>query len=345
MAKTKYITHTALDFDKYPKKKSFAEAIHRMIVQLKYDGCSAVVVHSPDSTIMYSRTGELITSFEHVCSSLITLPFDILAENIAAATQFDEEGNEVQVDIPEQRKYGVYIGELWHQDFAPSTISGFMNMTDPGKLERAAADRRKVQFVVYDFVTLDEWEAGESSIGYADRIGRILWMQGIYHPDEGGTFGEHKRPTTPPIWLSAYEGYLMEMQNATPLSLAEEACAAGRYDGIILRDEEGGWEQGARDERVLKVKPLLTVDVRVVGTEKGKGKYENTLGALICEYKGKRFTLSGMTDAQRDAWFNEPTLIVGKVVEVAAMSESVKGVLREPRFKRIREGADASQPE
>jgi DNA ligase-1 len=44
-----------------------------------------------------------------------------------------------------------------------------------------------------------------------------------------------------------------------------------------------------------------------------------------------------MTDAQRELWWAEPTLINGKVVEVKAMKELPDGSLREPRFKCIRE--------
>jgi DNA ligase-1 len=71
---------------------------------------------------------------------------------------------------------------------------------------------------------------------------------------------------------------------------------------------------------------------------KGEGKYSDTLGALLVRDKnGITHTISGMTDGQRELWWENPLLIQGKVVEVKAMKELPDGSLREPRFKCIRE--------
>ena len=43
-----------------------------------------------------------------------------------------------------------------------------------------------------------------------------------------------------------------------------------------------------------------------------------------------------MTDADRKDWWKDNSIVVGKIVQIDAMGESAKGVLREPRFKGIR---------
>jgi DNA ligase-1 len=293
-----------------------------------------VVVYDPDNlggVFARTRTGEPIENFRHVLDALDTLPFDILAEQVAGSYEADEGET-----LPTQMKRGVYIGEFWHPDFAASTVSGFNNLTDERKIAAAQADISKVQFVVCDFVTIEEWEAGRSDVGFSDRIGRIAWMQGIYHPDDGGILGKNVQPPAPPIWFAGHEGYFNEQAATDVYALADEAVASGRYDGIILRKEDGPWIQGARDENVVKVKPFITRDLIVVDVEEGKGKYKGMLGNLIVEYKGNRMGLSGMSDAERREWWKNPATIIGQIVEVKAMSESVKGVLREPRFKGIR---------
>lgn len=339
MAKTKYITHTACELEKVPKGAKIAEAIAFYLVQLKYDGICGVVIYDPDNlggVRALTRTGERIENFGHVLHALDTLPFDILAEQVGATFEPEDGGT-----LPEQMKRGVYIGEFWHPDFAASTISGFNNLTDAQKIAKVQGDISKVQFVVCDFVTLAEWENGRSDVGFADRIARIAWMQGIYHPDDAGILGDNLRPPAPPIWFAGHEGYFNEQAATDVYALADEAVASGRYDGIILRDENGPWIQGARDQHVVKVKPFITRDLIVVDVEEGKGKYKGMLGNLIVEYKGKRMGLSGMSDAERREWWNNPATIIGQIVEVKAMSESVKGVLREPRFKGIRYDTEA----
>ena len=50
---------------------------------------------------------------------------------------------------------------------------------------------------------------------------------------------------------------------------------------------------------------------------------------LICK------TVSGMRNAQRIEWWDNPDLIVGKIIQVDAMTYTKDGMLREPRFRSI----------
>jgi len=44
-----------------------------------------------------------------------------------------------------------------------------------------------------------------------------------------------------------------------------------------------------------------------------------------------------MSDKQRNEWWRNPSLIIGKIVKVDAMTFTSTGLLREPRFKEVRE--------
>ena len=99
------------------------------------------------------------------------------------------------------------------------------------------------------------------------------------------------------------------------------------YEGLILR-------QG--DNKFFKVKPKDTVDVYVTGFQKGTGKHENKMGALLTDY-GKVGT--GFTDAQREYWQDLYDLDehLGLLIEVEFMEWTKNAIMRHPRYLRIRD--------
>jgi ATP-dependent DNA ligase len=108
-------------------------------------------------------------------------------------------------------------------------------------------------------------------------------------------------------------------------------------EGLILKRWEAPYGKAERNYDLMKIKEELTLDLLVVDTEGGKGKYADTLGALVLRDKaGIHHSVSGMTDNQRALWWEDESLIVGQVVEVKAMKKLPDGQLREPRFKSIR---------
>ena len=61
------------------------------------------------------------------------------------------------------------------------------------------------------------------------------------------------------------------------------------------------------------------------------------VGALKVKWKnGKTINVSGMTDYQRNLWWDKPEEIIGKIIEVRGMMDSTKGSIVQPRFKSIR---------
>ena len=122
------------------------------------------------------------------------------------------------------------------------------------------------------------------------------------------------------------------------MPLAESIWSEGG-EGIIGVRHDSYYSAGKRNADVIKVKKEVQLDLLVTGIYRGEvgSKYEDTLGGLIVINKaGVTNRLSGMSDAQRDDWFNEPSQIVGKVVEVDAMEVLEDGKLREGRFKWVR---------
>ena len=124
-------------------------------------------------------------------------------------------------------------------------------------------------------------------------------------------------------------------------------------DSIIDRGGEGlilhahnvqPYQPGKRNASIIKIKRGISVDLECLGVYLGKGKYSASVGGLLCRYKdGKIIRVSGMTDIQRQVWFDHHDYIVGKIVQIDAMGETANGMLREPRFIGIR--TDKEEPD
>lgn len=118
---------------------------------------------------------------------------------------------------------------------------------------------------------------------------------------------------------------------------AEKAWDEG-HEGLILRDVNAPYEEGKRNNSLMKIKMECDADLVVVGMKAGEGKYAHTLGALICRTKdGTAHDISGMTDAERDLWWLTPSTIMGKVIEIKAMKRNPDGTFREPRYQHVRD--------
>jgi DNA ligase-1 len=72
-------------------------------------------------------------------------------------------------------------------------------------------------------------------------------------------------------------------------------------EGIMLRNPQSSYER-KRSWNLLKLKPELSMEVRVIGHTKGEGKHVGRLGALQCiTNDGNQFQVgTGFTDAQRE---------------------------------------------
>lgn len=108
-------------------------------------------------------------------------------------------------------------------------------------------------------------------------------------------------------------------------------------EGVIIKDANAPYSPGKRNADILKIKLENTEEMVVSGVHIGQGKYSKTLGYLLVkDVHGVTHKVSGMTDDERDTWWNDPELIIGKVVEVQFMQRLANGSLREPRFKAVR---------
>ena len=124
-------------------------------------------------------------------------------------------------------------------------------------------------------------------------------------------------------------------------------CAGA--EGLMINTGFGKYQHQRTDD-LLKYKNVQTMDMKVIDWEYGNGKYEFSLGYLICYGKspnGKEISCrvgTGISDEQRNMWSGNSELIVGKIVEIAYFSLSQDNnmigtneySLRFPRLRQIR---------
>lgn len=109
-------------------------------------------------------------------------------------------------------------------------------------------------------------------------------------------------------------------------------------EGVIVKDLNGLYHR-RRNAGWLKIKAEESVDVLVVGTFEGTGKYAGMLGGLTVDFNGVKVNVgSGLTDDQRVSfWAARDDGLLGRLIEVEYHEVTPDGSLRHPRFKCFRD--------
>lgn len=171
--------------------------------------------------------------------------------------------------------------------------------------------------IVYDIVTQDSFDYGFDPFTYKERLADINAAL------RGGALEPVKCIEKLP-------------NDTTVMQFAEDMVASGTFDGIILRDLDATWKRGAaKDGEVIKVKPILSLDLLVTGH---KVEYKPTKlgGYITVTYKGVESNVgSGLTQVILQA-LTQGVKAAGRIAEVECMGITPGGKLREPRFKSFR---------
>lgn len=186
-----------------------------------------------------------------------------------------------------------------------------------GILNRKSEQAKDAYIVVHDFIP-----TGEEAMAFHER----------YDLAEGVVLAyAHPRVRTASA-LRTFVDYDPEYWEDVAEAIWDEGG-----EGIIIKDANAPYSPGKRNSDILKIKLEKTEEMVVSGVHVGQGKYSETLGYLLVkDVHGVTHKVSGMTDGERDAWWSDPELIIGQVVEVQFMQRLANGSLREPRFKAVR---------
>jgi len=247
----------AVEYDKLParfKKLYKFEDMQRLgyWLQRKYDGCfvKAVVNVEYGQCELYSRTGEVVLSMDHVKPALRKM-----AE---AMTPDAQRVRHAWSDI-------TIYGEAWYEGEQFPTISGDF---------RRQSNSPRLQFVVNDAVRGWDREAP-----YTARHAAI-YLSGIpmHRPID-------PTPTAPVFGAMTYRAGEWAGNAAVFARLYQ---SLGGYDGAILRNPGTVYTPGlVKHGEIIKVKPLLSLDLKVhaIYAEQGE-KTGRTVYTIDVIYNG-----------------------------------------------------------
>ncbi len=168
----------------------------------------------------------------------------------------------------------------------------------------------------------------------------VAWQQIHYMifelPNAAGTFAQRyaairdlvRRAHSPQ--LQAVEHFRVRDRAELQQKLKQIVRDGG--EGLMLHRADALYVTG-RNDALLKLKPLLDTEAKVVGHIPGKGKFDGMLGSLEVETpEGKRFRIgTGFTDAERK---NPPS--IGTTVTYQYRGLTKKGLPRFASFLRAR---------
>jgi hypothetical protein len=198
-------------------------------------------------------------------------------------------------------------------------MAGFMDCVFDGELlvvgEDGLMDRQTGNGILNKAVkgTISDKEASMVHATVWDVIGNVVFEDG-YDPTPYTTrlqkLVDMKMPKRINLVITEIVNSMDEVQ-----TILDSALANGE-EGVILKSMDGPWEN-KRATHQIKFKGELDCDLKIVGVEKGTGKYEGQLGAIVCESADGKIKVnvgSGFNEEQRASLKEEDLL--GKIVAV-----------------------------
>lgn len=198
----------------------------------------------------------------------------------------------------------VFDGELLvmldgdHQFADRQTGNGILNKANKGTI--SAEEASMVHATVWDLIPYVQFTDGYCGTPYSKRFSTLEQIVNKQKSD-----GKK-------IW-TVTSTIVETLEQAQDIF---QGYLADGYEGIILKDGSGEWED-KRSKTQIKFKGELECDLKIVAVEEGKGKAVGMLGAIICESADgivKVNVGSGFNDAQRKQYWKEN--LVDKIVAV-----------------------------
>lgn len=221
----------------------------------------------------------------------------------------------------------IYDGEvmtrnkLTNRDF--TTTSGIANSK--------YGDKSSLMYFVYDII--------DPELTYQERLDELQSLSNL-----------SKDVVILDVLPSSYGDYwvLYKTEDNSDLDKLLDEVIARNGEGLIIRQADAKYHQsrhsGDRNSALLKYKQVKTCDLRIVGYNEGKGKYEGMIGSFICESDDGevRVSVAGISDDIRST---NPDLFIGLIIEVAYFDISKSKVndyysLQFPRFNGFRHDKD-----
>lgn len=223
---------------------------------------------------------------------------------------------------------GVYDGELIADDF---------NQTQ--SIIRTQGTKENLVYNIFDYIdSIDDFfDSSKKEVGgrYEDRRNKLNEIFQKYGED--GYIGVYRNVKSVPVL-----GHFI--YNKESVMRYHDMIKSQGGEGVMINIDDAQYIKD-RTKYLVKVKAMKTCDVRCIGIENGDGRLANTLGFIVCDYKGYELRVgSGFDDSTREYYYNNPDKIVNHLVEVQYFEETTNQdgtvSLRFPVFLQVRDDKD-----
>lgn len=275
---------------------------------LKLDGNRVIVYNYTDGRRnIVSATGKKLNGYEEILEGL-ELPFSNC----------------------------IYDGEML-ADVEGNSLEQYDATT---KIMRTKGKKENIKFNIFDYCFLDEFRNGQGTIPYYERRKNLNYIPSTKFQKVVPVIGVYK------------------ITDEELMSTAKKLMNEG-HEGVMLNNANEVYKR-TRNRGILKIKKFFECDVLCTGVVEGKGNIKGNLGAITVSFKGKECTVGsgfkskwkktgstyeetniGSSIRREDIWEN-PELIIGKIVTIRYMEETKDGMMRMPRIKDIRD--DKNEP-
>ena len=274
----------------------------------KLDGFRSVLIPNEDgSYTYYTRKGEVYEGIDHL---------------------------DHEVDLISGGKY-VLDGELIARNDDNLTSGELYKVTSKiARKKGKTAEKARLEFHVFDIIEVNEFKQGKSYPTYHQRR-ELLDSLFEQHKDEVNSLEKVE---------VLYQGTDQSMIPTITKELEEQG-----YEGTMINIGTAKYEC-KRHAGILKVKSFKSGDFYVKSVFEGTGRLAGKLGGITIQYlhNGELHECdlgTGFVDSERELYWNNPELIVGKVVECQyfEVSQNANGGigLRFPSWlNRIRDDKD-----
>lgn len=181
----------------------------------------------------------------------------------------------------------------------PRKVSnGIINKAGANKNSITADERNSIRYHLWDAVPYADWQAGYCVTPTIDRftaLSTAIW-------------------TTSCKIVSAVESVVVTTWDEVDALMTTQLAMLG--EGVIVKIN-GPWEY-KRSKLFLKVKRIKEADLLIIAVLEGKKKNAGRCGTLRMQDASGTIVVnvSGMTEAERQEYWDNPTAVIGKIAAV-----------------------------
>jgi len=281
----------------------------------KLDGVRALFMVTIEGNITgvtcYSRNGKVFDNFTHIEVQIVEK-----AKEIATRLSKHIGGNALRGFVLDGEVIGKSFNELMKQARRKTDVQATDSV-----------------FYAFDVLPLSEFREGHCNAQLEKRIRALEEVRPVFNKMDNVDLLPHIM-----VNLDTAEGRDQFHR------YAGDQVEAG-FEGIMIKELQAPYEC-RRSTSWMKWKPVITVDLEIIDVEEGTGRNLGRLGALVCcgVDDGRKITVncgSGFSDADRDSFWGDRSVLIGQTVEVLAdavsMNQDGTYSLRFPRFVRFRD--------